>query len=361
MVTTKQITEDEFVAKKQFMPQGDLEGDFSQVTEYLTSVLNAKNTNPEQRAVCLRQVIETLHTKWKMSDGVTIKYLLTFLDPERKYANDREWLHHLLRQAGFRTTTTKNYFRQIICNKSSFIQPIYSKNAKGIFVATEIPDAKKVTITSINTVFTGEVLRKVITEKEYNDREWRNYNLSLEFYNDRKERLENEKNQQVITPRQQKAITRYYKEQNPSIKVNCPECKHEIIMPLGNNVEGDRNQGLAHSIYEAVGTDANKEIYFCSNCRSKFETGLVSDVWNLPLVARNVLHLLEKASGKKTLLAIDNLELCNECRLSSKWVESGTSAQVIMNVAQKLIDKMEKQLQLEAIGKGDKILVRITA
>jgi hypothetical protein len=243
--------------------KGNLNGDYKDVTDYLTWVLNTSRVNNDEH---LKLVINTL-TK-RFMPYVTTKYLRSFI--ESKTASER--LHHLLLGAGYTTEPVKSYCQGLRCIVSQTNNLIFGQ---GVLLGTKVSRVSRV-----SRVFIGRVLHKVITQKEADEKA----NRLREQAN--KLLLKEDLNRSIIgfyptysgdygcsletTARQEKAI-RKLQDAGKFISLNCKECKHHIRLPLTPNLETNKSEMLMSGIYSYIANDIEAGNYLCGSCKVKRE------------------------------------------------------------------------------------------
>jgi hypothetical protein len=241
--------------------KGDLNGDYQDVTNYLTWALNTSRINNAEH---LKLAIETI-TK-RFMPYVTTKYLKTFIEGNNSYR--KYIIRELLRKAGYTTEPVKQYKNGLRCIISQTNNLIFGQ---GVLLGTKV-----CRVSRVSRVFIGEVLHKVITQKEVDARQ----QIFREEYNAellRKELIENSKGNPYspighimdfeTTTRQEKAIRKFQQKEEIWINLNCPECKHQIKLPVSNNIKDEK----VVDIMNWIGKDIKAGNYLCGSCKVKRE------------------------------------------------------------------------------------------
>jgi hypothetical protein len=315
MAFIQEISQDEF--DKGYKIKGSLIGSFAEAQEYLGWVLDSKKTDNTQN---FKEALRTFSERFGM-EGLTTKYLRSLMCQDRKNKNIR--IRYLLDKSGFSTIPIKRYYRDLRCLVSNSKRFVFGLTQDG---NTTITDEKVETISRLANVFVSEVLHKVITKEEEIKNQMRQNDLKLRV------RLlsdtENNKNKGYFEGlpcedngnwlAQQKSINRLNWKNSGFIYTNCKECKKEIKFPLCPNIEVDKDEQLAFSIYSALIKDIENEIHFCYDCQRKIEDEYKN--WRIEKIKNFLLEMLKNAKEGKSFFGFSPIDFCDEFRIDKKEV-----------------------------------------
>lgn len=273
---------------------GKPDGTFEDLRTYLKSALTERDSES-----AIRFGIAVNMLKSRFGTEITTKFLRDLIDDRNK--NIR--ISYIIKKSGFKTIPIIRYRKGMLNSKSSKIEKVF-RNIKG---KAEIIDEKRQTIGIFHKGKWAEILHKLITEEEFNKIQQR----LTEIRQKHTEEWANQKVEDKLTYRQERAVERLRIGKERFIEVNCPRCKHLIRYPTTPNLETDRVEALVSGIYAC----AIKDNRLCWRCEEEVKN---EENWK----TKEIVEFLGKL-GKGKFYKFSAEQFCEEFREYGDLVEVG--------------------------------------
>lgn len=332
----EKLTEEE--VKCGYRTQGDLNGSYQDVIDYLAWTINTPRTD---NAKHLKEAIETITRRFM--PYVTTKYLRQFADSKDCSAR----LLYVLGNSGYTTTMIKQYMREMRSSKTSMKQT--TKLLDGTIVE------KTYTLGHTSYGFVGKVLQKVITKEEAEvlRQKFQEQNNKSMLMKDLKEAVKGNPYSPIghlmefeTTIRTEKAIRKLQSKDEYEI-CHCKICKHEIKIPI------TAENNLVENLYACLEQEIKDGTRLCRPCQTKHEAMLKeNNMFDMSGILKQLTELKGIAVGENKTFATPTLSFMMEF-----YMDIGLPS---IGKVEKILDKAKESLELncEIDIKLDKIIFR---